>query len=96
MKMTDEKSKSERDVAKIIAKAWADEDFKARLIADPVAVLKAESMHVPEGLTLKVVENTKTLAHFVLPAKPDDCKSGERLDERQVGTAFCIACSYAD
>jgi len=42
------------------------------------------------------VENTKTLAHFVLPAKPDDCKSGERLDERQVGTVFCIGCSYAD
>lgn len=94
--MTEGQIAREQQIAKIIAKAWADEDFKRRLIADPAAVLRAENMCVPEGVTLKVVENTETISHIVLPAKPSDVAGSERLDERQQGTVFCVACSYAD
>jgi hypothetical protein len=31
----------------VVAKAWADEAFKARLVSDPAAVLKAEGLALP-------------------------------------------------
>ena len=40
----------------IIAKCWADAEFKASLIADPRAVLVAEGFIVPVGKTIKIVE----------------------------------------
>ncbi len=54
----------------IIAKCWADEGFKQRLLADANAALKAEGVEVPAGLSVKVVENTDQVINFVLPAKP--------------------------
>ncbi len=33
----------------IVAKGWADAEFKAKLLADPKAVLAAEGLIVPEG-----------------------------------------------
>jgi hypothetical protein len=33
----------------VVAKCWADAEFKAKLLADPKAVLSAEGLIVPEG-----------------------------------------------
>jgi hypothetical protein len=38
-----------RKVTKIIAKAWMDEGFKARLLSDPMATLKEEGVEIPPG-----------------------------------------------
>ncbi|MEI6159265.1 MAG: NHLP leader peptide family RiPP precursor, partial [Roseococcus sp.] len=46
------------DFAKIIAKAWRDRAFKAELIANPAAALKAEGIDVPAGMAVTVLENT--------------------------------------
>ena len=40
---------------RIIAKAWADDGFKAQLLADPAAVAAAEGIAVPAGV--KIVEH---------------------------------------
>jgi hypothetical protein len=76
---------TERDNAaaygKVVAKAWRDPAFKAKLIADPQAVLREAGMAVPVGVTVKVVENTGTHLHFVLPPKPTGQLSDEALDE---------------
>ena len=64
----------------IIAKCWADEAFKTKLLADPAATLKAEGAEVPAGLTVKAVENTDKVFHLVIPAKPTDL-SDEDLDK---------------
>lgn len=58
--------------AKIVAKAWADEDYKQRLLDDPAAVLRAEGMTLPEGVEINVVEATAKKAWFVLPMQPDE------------------------
>ena len=71
---------------KIIARAWADPAFKAKLIADPSAVLTAEGGTLPAGVSVKVVENTDTTFHFVLPAKPADLSDAD-LDD--VSGGFC-------
>ena len=51
----------------IIAKCWADEAFKKQLIADPVAMLKAEGVELPEGISVTVVEDTATSITVVIP-----------------------------
>ncbi|MCX5816090.1 MAG: nitrile hydratase subunit alpha [Proteobacteria bacterium] len=68
--MNEEETKKTQQWAKLIAKAWADEDFKARLVADPVAVLRAEGIDVPDGKKLKVVEDTEDTSYIVIPVKP--------------------------
>ena len=55
---------------RIIAKAWADDGFKARLLADPAAVAAAEGIAVPAGVKIVVHENKPDELHVVLPAKP--------------------------
>jgi hypothetical protein len=65
---------------RIIAKAWADEGFKARLLADPAAVAAAEGIAVPAGVKIVVHENKPGELHVVLPAKPDAVLSDEVLE----------------
>jgi hypothetical protein len=75
------------DFAKIIAKAWRDPAFKAELIANPAAALKAEGIDVPAGMTVTVVENTDKQFHLVLPPVPTDELSDEALDAVAGGLA---------
>lgn len=60
-------SAKENPMRKIIAKCWEDEEFKKRLMAAPNDVLRAEGVRIPEGITVKVVEDTDTQVHLVLP-----------------------------
>ncbi|WP_295543576.1 NHLP leader peptide family RiPP precursor [uncultured Thiohalocapsa sp.] len=56
----------------LIAKCWADEAFKQKLMADPAGTLAAEGMTVPEGVTVRVAENTAQDLTLVIPAKPTE------------------------
>ena len=56
-----------RIAADVYARTMTDPEFKAQFIADPAAVLSAAGAEVPEGLTIKVVENSSTTFHVVLP-----------------------------
>ena len=69
---------------RVVAKAWSDEAFKQRLLAGPAAVLKAEGVAVPEGVELRQVENTDTVVHLTLPAKPAEI-SDEQLEQVAAG-----------
>jgi hypothetical protein len=75
--MTNDEREKQR--MRLIAKAWSDESFKRRLIADPAGTLKAEKVDVPAGLEVRVVENTDRVFYFVLPAQPG-ALSDEALD----------------
>ena len=68
-------------LGQIIAKCWADESFKQKLLADTMATLKAEGAELPAGLTVKAVENTDTVFHLVIPAKPSGDLSDDDLDK---------------
>ena len=59
-----------KKMGRIIAKTWADEIFKQRLIKSPAAVLKDEGVEIPQGLEVRVVENTDKVFHIVLPPEP--------------------------
>ena len=68
------------ELAKIIVREWRDPAFKAELIANPAAALKAEGINVPAGMTVTVLENTDKQFHLVLPPVPTDELSDEALD----------------
>jgi len=78
--MTDENNA----FAKVIAKAWGDEAFRAQLLADPTAALAAEGVDAPAGKTFAVVEDTDDVVHVVLPARPTELSDVE-LDSVAAG-----------
>ena len=76
---------TDRTTSDIVARAWSDPDFKARLVSDPAAVLAEEGIAVQEGTELRVVENTDSIRHFVLPAHPGDEQLADAVLERVSG-----------
>lgn len=66
-----------QNYSRIIAKCWADADFKARLLADPKTTLAAEGVEIPADLKLRVVENTATDITLVLPPPPPESELTE-------------------
>jgi len=81
----------QRDYGKIVARAWEDEDFKKELLSNPSAVFKANGIDIPEGIEVKVVEDTATTVHFTLPPKPAEGElSEEDLDGVAAGAFPCI------
>ncbi|MDP6561070.1 MAG: nitrile hydratase subunit alpha [Candidatus Binatia bacterium] len=54
----------------LIAKAWTDQEFKARLKADPKATMKEVGMDVPEGVDIEVVETHRRRPIWSYPPNP--------------------------
>jgi hypothetical protein len=57
------------DVLRVINKCWRDKEFKRRLLADPVKVLEAEGISLPDGVAVRVIEDTENVMHLVLPSE---------------------------
>ncbi len=64
---TENTQRKQQTYADILAKYWGDPDFKAKMDADPSAVLKEEGYDVPAGASVKLVFNTPNRIHVVLP-----------------------------
>ena len=55
------------DGARVVARAWVDEDFKARLLADSRSALSEMGIQIPEETPhLAVVENNEDMHHMVV------------------------------
>jgi len=67
---------------KIVAKAWADEGYKARLMAAPAEVLAEEGVEIPAGMEFAVVESTPEKRWLVLPAMPEESSVIEGEERR--------------
>ena len=60
-------SRSPADGAKVVAHAWADPDFRARLLEDPVSALTELGYTLPDTTPhLSVVENTEQVHYIVV------------------------------
>lgn len=92
------------EVGKVIAKSWSDETYKAKLMESPVEALKEMGINVPEGKSLRVVEQpakneSESLVSqdgddFVLNLPPpppgfDQMIGDERLEMVAGGKCFC-------
>ena len=69
-------------MAKIIAKAWTDPDYKARLLKEPAKVVRAEGIKVPKGAKVHIHENSKKVMHLVLPQRPDASLDEDEMNQR--------------
>jgi hypothetical protein len=82
-------------IGKIIARAWTDEQYKARLVSDPRSVFDEAGLDLPEGVEIRVVEDTPGINHFVLPVAPaegelseetlEQITAGDTTKESQIG-----------
>lgn len=73
----------------VVGRAWADDDFKRRLLAEPAAVLEEYDLAPPAGLRVEVHEEpewappgtdavgTDDVLHLVLPARPSEDELSE-------------------
>jgi nitrile hydratase len=52
--------------ARVVARAWVDADFKARLLADGSAAVAEMGLVGPEGDTIRVVENSDAVHNMVV------------------------------
>ncbi len=64
----------------LIAKCWAGDDFKRRLLGDTAGTLKAEGIEVPEGFTIDVVENTTHTFTLVIPERQTELSDDDLAD----------------
>ena len=87
--MEDETKEHRRKMAKVIAKAWSDDAFKKDLLSNPRAVLEENGITVPQGLQVKVMEQTEKLMYIVLPFKPDSDGGAWMCDD----DAYDIPCA---
>jgi len=59
----------------VVQKAWEDAEFKAELVANPVAAIEkftGKKMNIPEGKTLIVRDQTEQSTVYInIPAKPE-------------------------
>jgi len=66
--------------AQIVARAWADDDFRERLKADPrAAVEEVTGVAVPESIEIEVLEETPEKGYLVIPLNRVEI-SDEQLD----------------
>ena len=89
-----DREEMDKKMGKVIAKAWADAEFKARLLANPAETLQAEGIETPAGVKLNVVENTNEQLYVVIPQAPHKL-SDEDLDSVAGGFCACALCWWA-
>jgi hypothetical protein len=53
----------------VTAKALDSEKYKLALLADPVKVLRAEGLTIPDGVDVVIHQNTAKTIHLVLPSR---------------------------
>jgi Nitrile hydratase, alpha chain len=82
-----------KKISQLIAKCWADEGFKQKVLADPAATLRAEGAELPAGLSYVAHENTEKVVHLVIPAKPTDL-SDEDLGDVVAGHGVLLGDLY--
>ncbi len=83
-----QQSNQQKQWAKIVAKAWADEDYKARLLADPKAVLAEAGVELDTDLDYTVVEAAENQVVLVLPYNSSASSSTQDGEERRSAFLF--------
>lgn len=56
----------------LVARAWSDDKFKQDLINDPAGTLSGLGVTIPEDVDIKVVEDSPSVVHLVIPRRPGE------------------------
>jgi len=76
---------SPETLKQIESKAAEDAAFRGRLLAAPHEALATLGIRLPEGVTVRFVQDTAGTRHFVLPPLPGNELSDEDLDKAAGG-----------
>ncbi len=74
--------------AKVVARAWTDEEFKQKLVKNPEKVLKDMGISIPEGVKLELHVQTNKTMHLILPDHPRDLSEKEMKNIAGAWTTF--------
>ena len=55
----------------LVGVAWADEQFRAALVNNPRQILEGLGLSLPEGITVRVIEEAPGEICLVIPSRPD-------------------------
>jgi hypothetical protein len=76
--MAQMQSEQTRRYGQIVAEAWADPAFRQRLLTDPATVLRERGIEAPDGVQVRIVEDTEQIMHLVLPPMPAEAALSDR------------------
>ena len=80
-------------LAELFAACWKDEALKARFMTDPKATMAEYGIDVPDGINVKVVENTGNTVHITMPMAPSGFQALSDSElENVAGGCKCNAC----
>lgn len=82
--------------AQVVAKAWMDDEFKQRLLSDPESALAEHGIEAAPGQEYKIVADSPTVSHLVLPAKPGTSGVADASSELQHLEARGCACFHVN
>jgi hypothetical protein len=86
------RSQQGREWSRIVARAWADEAFRTRLLLDPRTVLREHGVELGSNVQALVHENTDDVCHFVLPQSPAGELSEEELSPVAGADSYSGSC----
>jgi hypothetical protein len=85
-----------KKIQKVIAKAWLDDEYKRKLISNPMETLNEEGLEAPRGVEIRVVESTEKVVYLVLPPRPSDDEAKlEEVVKRNAAYSVCSLCSMS-
>lgn len=64
--------KYQKEFAQLMAKAWADPDFKTKCLKSPKEALLEMGISLPDNVNIYIHENTKKERHLTIPMKPEE------------------------
>jgi hypothetical protein len=82
----------EKQWSLLVARAWADEDFKRRLIENPQDVLREHGMELAPGVQVRVLEDSDSVRHFTIPPSPSGDLTEEELGPSPGMDSFSGVC----
>jgi hypothetical protein len=65
------------DYQALVERCWSDPEFKKRLVADPIGVLKEAGYEFPQGMSVQIHENHTHSIGMVIPSRPADLSDTE-------------------
>jgi hypothetical protein len=75
--------------ARIVARTWADEGFKNRLLADPADVLSKDyGLVIPQGMLIIARENTHDTVHVAIDAIPVSSVARDEVERLSAASTF--------
>ena len=72
-----------------------DPELRTELDADPRAFFTARGMSVPDGVEVRVADDTADTIHLIMPPNPNDAVSDDTLTQVAGGTGTVAASSAA-